>query len=171
MRPEKSILLDEIKARIQNSPYAIVTDYTGLKVAEISELRKRLRAVGARYTVVKNTLLRLASQQVGWPQFDEMLSGQTAIVAGSSDVCSAAKTVKNFAAEFNRPAIRGGVLDGRVLAAADVAALADLPSREALLASLLGVINAPASTLARLIQEPGAQLARVIKAKADKGGA
>lgn len=169
MRPEKSILLDEVKQRIQNSPYAIVTDYTGLKVTEISELRKRLRAVGARYSVVKNTMLRLAAQQLGWPEFDGLLTGQTAIVAGSRDVCSAAKTVKNFAAEFKRPAIRGGVLDGRLLAAADVAALADLPSREALLAQLLGVISAPASTLARLIQTPGSQLARVIRAKADKG--
>jgi large subunit ribosomal protein L10 len=163
------MLLEEVKQRIQDSPYAIITDYTGLKVSEISELRKRLRAVGARYTVVKNSMLRLAAQQLGWPEFGGLLAGQTAIIAGSRDVCSAAKAVKNFAAEFNRPAIRGGVLDGRLLAAPDVLALADLPSREALLARLLGVISAPATQLARIIQTPGAQLARVIKAKSDKG--
>lgn len=171
MRPEKSMLLEEVKQRIQDSPYAIVTDYTGLKVSEISELRKRLRAVGARYSVVKNSMLRLAAEQLGWPEFGGLLAGQTAIVAGSRDVCSAAKAVKNFAAEFNRPTIKGGILDGRLLAAPDVVALADLPSREALLARLLSVIGGPATKLARLIQTPGGQLARVIKAKADKGAA
>ncbi|HPA18145.1 MAG TPA: 50S ribosomal protein L10 [Verrucomicrobiae bacterium] len=169
MRPEKTMLLEEVKQRIQDSPYAIITDYTGLKVSEISELRKRLRAVGARYTVVKNSMLRLAAEQLGWPEFGGLLAGQTAIIAGSRDVCSAAKAVKNFAAEFKRPVIRGGVLDGRLLAAPDVAALADLPSREVLLARLLSVISAPATQLARIIQTPGAQLARVIKAKSDKG--
>lgn len=171
MRPEKSNLLEEVKQRIQNSPYAIVTDYTGLKVREVSELRKRLRGVGARFSVVKNTMLRIAAREAGWPDLDSLLAGQTAILAGSKDVCAAAKVLKNFMAEFNRPSVRGGVLDGRLISAADVKALADLPAREVLLAQLLGVLQAPASQLARILVTPAAQLARVIQARSEKGGA
>jgi large subunit ribosomal protein L10 len=171
MRPEKSNLLEEVKQRIQNSPYAIVTDYTGLKVQEVSELRKRLRAVGARFSVVKNTMLRIAAREAGWPEIDAILTGQTAILAGSKDVCAAAKVLKNFMAEFNRPSVRGGVLDGRLISAADVKALADLPVREVLLAQLLAVLQAPASQLARLLATPASQLARVLKARSEKGEA
>ncbi len=90
------------------------------------------------------------------------------VVTGAQDVCAAAKVVKNFSDEFKKPEIKGGVLDGALLDAAGIKALADLPSREVLLAQLLGVLQAPASKLVRTLNEPAASLARVLQAKADK---
>lgn len=168
MRAEKANLVDEIKAKINGFPYVIVTDYRQMNVPQFSELRKRLRQTGARYTVVKNTALRLVLKELDLPEITNLLEGQTAIVSGSQDVCSAAKVLKNFSAEFAKPQIRGGILEGAILEANQVITLADLPSREVLLAQILSLINTPATTLTRLIHTPASQLARVIKAKAEK---
>jgi large subunit ribosomal protein L10 len=99
----------------------------------------------------------------------DVLVGQTAVVTGAQDVCAAAKVMKNFSDEFKKPEIKGGVLDGALLDPAGIKALADLPSREVLLATLLGVLQAPASKLVRTLNEPAASLARVLQAKADQG--
>ena len=168
MRAEKSSLVDEIKSRVDGCPYLIVTDYNQMNVPQFSELRKRLRQTGARYTVVKNTALRIALKELNLPEIKNLLEGQTAIVSGSQDVCSAAKILKNFTTEFSKPTIRGGILDGAVLEATHVKALADLPSREVLLSQILNLINSPAATLVRLIHTPASQLAQVLKAKAEK---
>ena len=168
MRAEKSNLVEEIKTKVNGCPYVIVTDYTQMNVLQFSELRKRLRQTGARYTVVKNTILRNALRDLKFPEIKDFLQGQTAIVSGSQDVCSAAKVLKNFSSEFAKPSIRGGILDGAVLEASHVKALADLPSRDVLLAQILSLIQTPATTLVRLIHTPASQLARVIKAKAEK---
>ena len=168
MRAEKSNLVEEIKTRVNGCPYVIVTDYTKMNVLQFSELRKRLRQTGARYTVVKNTVLRIALKELNFPEIKDLLQGQTAIVSGSKDVCSAAKILKIFSSEFAKPNIRGGILDGAVLEAKHVKALADLPSRDVLLAQILSLIQTPATTLVRLIHTPASQLARVIKAKAEK---
>jgi large subunit ribosomal protein L10 len=109
--------------------------------------------------------MKKALTEAGLPDLGDTLVGQTAFITGDSDVCGAAKIVKNFEKEFKKPAMRGGILDGNVLDEAQVKSLADLPSREVLLAQLLGVINAPATKLLRTINEPGASLARVIQAK------
>ncbi|MDK3161940.1 50S ribosomal protein L10 [Kamptonema cortianum] len=169
MRPEKTILVDEIKERINASPYLIVTEYSAMTVVHFNELRKRLRDVEAEYKVIKNTALRIAAEQAGLPDLKASLSGQIAIVTGQKDVSAAAKVVKTFAAEFEKPAIKLGVLDNRLLSAADVKALADLPSLDVLRAKLLGLFNAPATKLAVLLNTPGSQLAQVIKAKGEKG--
>jgi large subunit ribosomal protein L10 len=170
MRLGKETLLQEVKNRVQSSPYIILTNYKGMTVPELSELRKRLRPSGAKFTVVKNTLLRLAARDSGLPEFTAMLEGQVAIVAGSQDVCAAAKIIKNFNSEFSKPLIKGGVLDGAVLTSEQVIALADLPSREALLAQILGLLNAPASKLVRLLNTPGEMLARALQEKSNKNG-
>ncbi len=169
MRAEKSNMVAEARQRIQGSPFVLVADYTGMTVGQFSELRKRLRAAGSKFTVVKNTVFRVAAREAGLPEMNGMLAGQTAVVCGEKDVCAAAKVLKNFAAEFTKPKMRGGVLDGAVLDAAKVAALADLPSREALLAQFLGLLTAPASRLARLLHTPASQVARVLDAKYGKG--
>ena len=104
------------------------------------------------------------------PGLEEVLQGQTAFITGEEDVCGAAKAVKNFAKEFKKPEVKAGLLDGELLDAVQIKVLADLPPREVLLATLLGVINQPASMLARVLNEPGASLARVVKAKFDQGG-
>lgn len=168
MRAEKSSLVDEIKTKVDGYPYLIITDYNQMNVPQFSELRKRLRQTGARYTVVKNTILRIALKELNLPEIKDLLEGQTAIVSGSQDVCSAAKVLKNFSSEFSKPKIRGGILDGAVLKADHVKALADLPPRDVLLAQILSLINAPASTLVRLIHTPATQLGRVLQAKAEK---
>jgi large subunit ribosomal protein L10 len=165
MNPDKKIIFDELLARVNDSPFLLVVDYTGMTVPQFGELRVRLSQGGAECHVAKNSHMKRVLESAGMPKMDETLAGQTAFVTGESDVCAAAKTVKVFAKEFKRPAIKGGLLDGALLDEAQAVALADLPPREVLLATLLGVINQPASMLARVINEPGASLARVIKAK------
>ncbi len=170
MRPEKATIVEDIKKRIDASPFLLVTEYTGLKVDEFAELRVRLAAVGAECHVVKNTMLRIAAGQAGLPDFSGHLAGQTAVVTGERDICATAKIIKTFAAEFKRPTVKVGVLDNALLDAAQVQVLADLPPLDTLRAQLLGLLTTPATSLARLLKEPGASLARVLKAKLDAAG-
>lgn len=169
MRPEKADIVAELGERLNASPFVLVVDYKGLGVSAFTDLRRRLAAVGAQCKVVKNTFLKRAAAAVGLPDLGE-LSGQTAIVVGEADVAAAAKVVKTFAAESQKPKIRGGVIDRVVVSAAQVVQIAVLPAREILLAQLLGVFQAPATKLARVLNEPATALARVLKAKADRDG-
>ena len=168
MRAEKQFITAEYLNRLNGSPYFIVVDYQGLKVGPITELRKRLSKAGAEMHVVKNSLFRLAVKESG-VDLGASLAGQLAVVTGQRDVSSAAKVVKTFSAEFDKPKIRFGYLKNQRLESADIVALADLPSIEVLRAKLLGVIMAPASKLAAVIGTPGTQIARVLAAKAAKG--
>ncbi|TLD70540.1 50S ribosomal protein L10 [Phragmitibacter flavus] len=169
MKAEKTEMIAALLEKVNASPFLLVVDYTGLTVDKFDELRKRLRGAGAELHVYKNTLVRKASEQAGYPEkLASVLSGQSAFVTGEKDVCAAAKVMKTFAKEFQKPEVKGGVLDGQYLEPSGVQALADLPSREILLAKLLGTLQAPASTLVRLLNEPAASLARVLQAKADK---
>lgn len=167
MHPEKANIVADLQAKLNASPFLFVADYAGLKVSEFSELRNRLWAVGSRCHVVKNSFLRLAVKEGGLPELPE-LRGQSAIVLGDKDVAAAAKVLKTFATEFKKLTIKTGVVDRLVVGAEQVNAIADLPSREVLLATLLGVMQAPASTLVRLLNEPASALARVLQAKADQ---
>ncbi len=166
MRPEKSIIVDELETKLNASPYLLVTDYTGLNVGQFTELRKRLSEAKAECHVVKNTFLRKAAAKAGLPELGD-LKGQTAVIYGDKDVAAAAKVLKSFVAEFKKPEIKLGVLDRAVLSVDQVQAIAELPSREVLLAKLLGTLNSPAATLVRLLNEPASSLARVLKAKAE----
>jgi large subunit ribosomal protein L10 len=170
MHPDKTAIVEQLNKKLNASPFLFVTDYTGLKVDQFGELRSRLWNVGARCHVVKNSFLRLAVKEAGLPELGE-LRGQTAIVLGDKDVAAAAKVIKTFAAEFKKPTVKTGVVDRLVVDAAQINAIADLPAREVLLAQLLGVMQAPAQQLVRLLNEPASALARVLKAKADKEGA
>ena len=171
MRPEKVNIVNDLKDQLNASPFLLVADYNGLKVDEFAELRTRLVAVGAECHVVKNTMLKIAATDLGLPDMSESLSGQTAIVTGEQDICATAKVIKTFAAEFKRPTVKIGILDNALLSPAQVQAMADLPPLPVLQATLLGLLNSPASKLARTLNEPGASLARVLKAKVDAGGA
>jgi large subunit ribosomal protein L10 len=169
MKAEKTLLIEDLLKRVNASPFLFVVDYTGLTVEKFAELRKRLAACESEIHVFKNNLVRKAAERAGYPEgLGNVLVGQTAVVTGAQDVCAAAKVVKNFSDEFKKPEIKGGVLDGALLDAAGIKALADLPSREVLLAQLLGVLQAPASKLVRTLNEPAASLARVLQAKVDK---
>lgn len=169
MHPDKAIIVANLNSKLNASPFLFVTDYTGLKVDQFGELRNRLHGVGARCQVVKNSFLRLALKEVGLPDLGE-LTGQTAIVLGDKDVAAAAKVLKTFASEFQKPTVKIGVVDNLVVTKEQIQTIADLPSREVLLSQLLGVLQAPASKLVRLLNEPASQLARVLQAKADQEG-
>ncbi|MEI6342833.1 MAG: 50S ribosomal protein L10 [Verrucomicrobiota bacterium] len=168
MRAEKKFISAEYVARLSQSPFFIVVDYRGLSVAQFSELRKRLRAAGAEAHVVKNNLFRIAAKEAGVADLGDSLSGQIAIVSGPKDIAAAAKVIKTYQAEFEKPKLQFGYLGSKPLKADEVRAIADLPPLPVLQGKLLGLLNAPAQKLASIINTPGGQLARVIKAKADK---
>ncbi len=170
MRPEKSTIVDDVVGWLNASPYMILVDYQGLTVSGFSELRNRLAGVNSQCHVVKNSLLRIASKQVGNPDCDNLFAGQTAIIFGEDDICGAAKILKNFNNEFKLPHIKGGVLDKEPLTVEQISALAELPSKDVLRAQFLGLLLAPASKLVRLFNEPGAQLARLLNAYKEKLG-
>jgi len=168
MRPEKATIVEDLSAKLNKSPFLIVTEYTGMNVLQFSELRSRLAGAGAQCRVVKNTFLRKAAAEVGFPDLADNLAGQTAIVTGESDVCAAAKVLKGFAAEFQRPSVKVGVLDKAIISKDQIKALADLPPKEVLQAQLLGVLKSPLQKLVTLLNEPGASLARLLKARVEK---
>ncbi len=169
MHPDKVVIVEDLQQKLNGSPFLFVADYTGLTVSRFSDLRNRLADVGARCHVVKNTFLKRAAKEAGYPELGE-LRGQNAIVIGDKDVAAAAKVLKTFTAEFKKPSVRTGVVDRMVVTTEQIDAIADLPSREVLLATLLGVLQAPASKLVRTLNEPASALARVLQAKADQGG-
>lgn len=170
MHPAKATIVEDLQKKLNASPFLFVADYTGLKVSQFAELRNRLHATGARCHVVKNTFLRKAAKEAGLPDLAD-LKGQTAIIVGDKDVAAAAKVLKSFTAEFKKPEVKTGVVDKVVVSTEQIKAIADLPSREVLLATLLGVLNAPASKLVRVLNEPASSLARLLKAKAEKDAA
>ncbi len=171
MRPEKANIVSDLSEKLSQSPFLLVTDYQRMKVGQFGELRNRLAPTGAEVHVVKNSFLKRAMTANGLPDVGKELSGQTAVVTGNSDVAPVAKVLKTFAAEFKIAALKIGVVDNAILSTAEVESLADLPPREQLLAQLLGVLLAPATKLVRTLNEPGASLARLLQAKADKEGA
>lgn len=168
MRAEKQILTKEYVARLNGSPFFIVVDYRGLKVSHLTELRKRLTQAGAEIHVVKNSIFQIAAREAGVGELNGALGGQLAVVTGRKDISAAAKALKNFGAEFDKPKFKFGYLNNQRLEEAAIKALADLPSLDVLRATLLGLLNAPATKLVRLINTPAQQLAQVIKAKSEK---
>ena len=169
MRAEKKFIGNEYTTRLNASPFFIVVDYRGVTVKHFNELRKRLRGAGAEAHVVKNSIFRIAAKEANVADLAQAsLAGQLAVVTGQKDVSATAKVLKNFQAEFDKPKIQFGFLNNQRLETKDLQALADLPSLEVLRGQLLGMLQAPASTLVRLLNTPGSQLARVLQAKADK---
>jgi large subunit ribosomal protein L10 len=168
MRAEKKILTKDYVARLNASPFFIVVSYKGLKVAHLTELRKRLLKAGSEVHVVKNSIFRVAAQEAGVGDLNGSLTGQMAVVTGQKDISAAAKALKNFAAEFDKLKFKFGYLNNQRLEEAAIVALADLPSLDVLRATLLGLLNAPATKLAVLLNTPAKMLAQVIKAKSEK---
>ena len=170
MRPEKASIVSDLSEKLNRSPFLLVTDYQRMKVDQFGELRNRLAPAGAEVRVVKNSFLKRAMADSGMPDVGDKLTGQTAIVLGENDVAPIAKILKLFAAEFKIATLKIGVVDKAVLSTSDVEALAELPAREILLSQLLGLLLMPATRLVRVLNEPASAFARLLKAKADKGG-
>ncbi len=153
MNPDKKIIINGLLERVNASPFLIVIDYTGLTVQQFTELRNRLGAGGAKCTVAKNSYMRQAMAEAGLPDIGEQLVGQTAFVTGDAEVFAAAKAIKNFEKEFKKPEMKIGILGDAVLDTDKLKAIADIPSREAVLSQLLGTILEPASRIARIIKK------------------
>ena len=168
MRAEKKLITQEYVARLNASPFFIVVGYQGLNVGHMTELRKRLQKAGAEVHVVKNSIFSIAAKEAGVAELNGSLAGQMAVVTGQKDISAAAKTLKNFAAEFDKLKIKFGFLSNKRIEEEGIIALADLPSLDVLRAKILGLLVAPATKLVRLINTPASQLAQVIKAKAEK---
>ena len=168
MRPEKQSLTKEYLARLNASPFFIVVNYKGLKVAQLTELRKRLNKAGAQIFIVKNSIFRIAAQEAGIGDLNGSLGGQVAVVTGQKDISVAAKVVKTFGAELDKLKVKFGYLNNQRMAEADIMTLADLPSLEVLRSKFLGLLNAPATKLVVLLNTPATQLARVLQARTEK---
>ncbi len=170
MRPEKQSIAEEIKKKVSGSTYFIVADYQGLTVSKTDQLRHRLGPAKAKIQVVKNRVLGHIANEAGLGAIRDHLRGPTAMVYGTGDVSQTAKILKEFIKEHEKPVIKAGALDGVVLTAADVDALASLPSRETLLGMMVGTIAAPMSQLVGVFQQKVSSLLYVLQAAADKKG-
>src|SRR5688500_6672172 len=171
MRTEKKFIGNEYVTRLNASPFFIVVDYRGVTVKHFNELRKRLRGAGAEAHVVKNSIFRIAAKEANVADLASgALAGQIAVITGQKDVSAAAKILENFQAELEKPKVQFGYLNSARLEAKQLQELADLPSLDVLRSRLLGTLQAPASTLVRLLNTPGSQLARVLQARVDKEG-
>jgi large subunit ribosomal protein L10 len=170
MRPEKATIVSDLAAQLTGSPFLLVADYRHMNVEDFSELRNRLATAGAEIHVIKNSFLKRAMTEAGFPTVDEKLDGQTAIVTGRNDVAPVAKILKTFATEFKKTALKVGVIDRAVVPTAELEALADLPPREVLQAQLLALLLTPVTKFVRLLNEPASALVRLLNAKAGKEG-
>jgi large subunit ribosomal protein L10 len=168
MRAEKQFITKEYLARLNASPFFLVVDYRGLSVGQFTELRKRLAKASAEIHVVKNSIFRAAAREAGIGDLSGSLEGQLAVVTGQRDVSAAAKAVKVFQSEFERPKLRFGYVDDKRLEEKAVLQLADLPSIEVLRSTLLATLMSPAQNLARQQNTPATQLAQVLRAWADE---
>lgn len=166
-RNEKAELIETLQSTLSEAASVVVTHQTGLTVAESSDLRGRMREAGAGFKVTKNRLTKIALQGTKYEDISDLFTGPTAM-GTSADPVSAAKVLVNFAKENDKLTVIGGSLDGKVLDKAGVEALAKLPSLDELRAKLVGLLNAPATQVARVTQAPAAKLARVIQARADQ---
>lgn len=152
IREEKEQQVAEIAQKLKNSKTTIITDYRGLDVAEVTELRKTLREAGIEYKVLKNTLVRRATAETNLSAADEFLIGPTAIAFGYDDVVAPAKIIVDFAKKHTNLEIKAGVLEGRLVTEEEVKALASLPSRDGLLSMLLSVLQAPMRNMALAVK-------------------
>lgn len=164
----KKEIVADLKGTLSESTLALVIDYQGLTVAEITDLRRRLRPSGAVCKVTKNTFMGIAIQEdEQWKPMSELLKGSSAFVLVKDDL-SAIKAYQEFQKATKKTELRGGVMEGRLLKEADVKALGDLPSKEQLMAQIAGAINALATKVAVGINEVPSSLARAIQAVSDK---
>jgi large subunit ribosomal protein L10 len=169
-RARKREVVATLNEEWKDSGVIVVAHYKGMTVSQMSDFRKRMKEAGGTVKVAKNSLAKLALQDTSVASIADLLKGQTC-VAYSKDPISAAKVSVKYAKENEKLVILGGAMGASVLDANGVKALAELPSLDELRSRLIGLLNAPATKIARTVKEPGAKLARVIQAKASKGEA
>lgn len=160
----KEQLVNELAEKLATAKATFLADYRGLNVEQVNALRGQLRNAGAEYQVVKNTLLRLASKDTNSACLDPFLAGPTALAIAPQDPVAPAKVLAEFAKANAKFELKGGELDGKVLTVDDIKALAELPSREVLLAKMLGSLNAPASNFVGVLAAIPRSLVQVLAA-------
>lgn len=177
-RPDKVAVVDEVQTKLDEADGALLTEYRGLNVPELAELRKALRDAGGEYKIYKNTLVRIAAANAGIDIADDMLTGPTAIAfvnggadGAPGDAAAVAKALKDFAKGNDKLVLKGGVLDGALVSADDVKALAELPSREVLLSQIAGLLQAPLAEFVNLLDAVPREFSYALQALIDEGGA
>lgn len=166
IRPEKESVVREIGTRVASAKYVFLVDYTGMNSGRTIELRRRMRKCGARYQVVPNRLFKQATK--GGVDHGVQLAGPTAMIVGEGDVVETAKTLLAFVKEAEKPVVKGGAVEGKLIGADQIKALASLPAKPVLQAMLLGTLQAPMRNLAGVLGQKLASLVYVLKAVQEK---
>ena len=167
----KAPIVQEIAESIKDAQSVVIVDYRGLTVKQIQELRRAIREADGSMKVYKNTIMHLALSQEDLPTLDDLLAGPSAFVFAGKDVAASAKAVKDFAKDNENLVIKGGLMEGKAVTAAEVEAIASLPSREELIAQIAGAISGVARGLATTVNGVPRGLAQAVKAVADQKAA
>jgi large subunit ribosomal protein L10 len=167
-REKKEELVAHYKEQIAKSSAIVFTNYKGVNVAQVRALRAKLRDTGASYMVVKNTLMGIALEQSGRVKPEKLLTGTNGVIFMGDDIAKGATALKDWIKEAKITEITGALLESSILDAKQAETLSDLPTKDQVRGQLLGMLSAPASSLARMINAPGSSLARVLSAYAEK---
>ena len=167
-KPEKVERVAELKARIEGSDALLLTEYRGLTVSEITELRRSLNEGGASFAVVKNTLMRRAASAAGMSELEDLLSGPSAITFVDGDPIAAAKSVVKATKQFPALVLKGAYMDGKLLSADDAKALAELESREVMLSKIAGMLKSEMSRAAAMFQAGQSKFLSLLEAYKEK---
>ena len=170
-RLQKEARVEELKKQLTSKSSVLLGDFTGMDVATATEMRQRLREASVEYRVVKNSLAKLAMEEVGLSALTEHMTGPNGFVMTDGDAAIAAKIMVEFEKSKNTPRIRTGIIDAAVVTAADIRRIAELPSREVLLAQIAAGFQAPVAGLARLLNELSRKLVATLDAVAKQKGA
>jgi large subunit ribosomal protein L10 len=169
MRPEKQFLVDEINSHLDKSDYLFLADYERSTVIDIAELRAELIKEEAEFHVVKNNILKVAARDRGYPEIDEHLNGQNAIVIGGANPSGVAKVLTKFFDKKEKMDVKVGILSSQRLEKDEIIALSKLPNIDAMRAQLLGLLSQPAQSLVFVLNGVPQAMLNVLQAKADKG--
>ena len=161
-------MVRDIQESLESSSYVILADYSGLTVEGVTELRSKLRPANGRLTVVKNSFLARAAEQLKWDGLPAMINGSTAMITGDGDVTQVAKILAGFRKEHEKPTLTGGMVGSEALDSAGIGELAKIPSREVMLGILVGTVAAPLSQVVGVLNQKVASLLYVLKAVEEK---
>lgn len=167
MRSEKISILNEVIERVKESEYCFILNYGGLKVEQLSALRKELVALDTRVMIVKNSYLAKAAESMKWDDISDLLSGQTAVVTGTGDVAVVAKTLVKFV-KNSKAEVKGANVEQKMLTAEDVVTLSELPSKDVMRSMLLNTMLAPATSMVRVMNAPLLDMLYALKAYEEK---
>jgi large subunit ribosomal protein L10 len=168
IRPEKQSMYKEVQGNVSGALYMLLTDYKGMTMPETDEFKKLLRGANARVKVIKNSMLNRISGEMGCGGIAPRLTGPTAVIFGSGDVVEVAKVLKKFTADKQKPAVKGGVLEGAILSPEDVVELAKLPGKKEMQAKLVGTLAAPMTQVVGVMNQKVCSLLYVLNAVREK---